>query len=948
MKIKQNLSIIFFWIFTIYTAAQNPVLKIDLNVDEARKESEVNEPGYLAWKVEKNILTDTATFEGVRFVLSVVDSKESFLRGGWAKVMVQNPYYARLTCDGANIDYSSQTIEAGGKLLLEISGLPIGTHTIQTMHNSWQDPATKAPSPMNIYLDGVLVHDSIKISGRATKASEATTVMTLINVTTANQTNRLLFESVPNFTPPAGAAPYYNVFLNAIELNTIDLTKLAKNPFPEDAEMHADADSGYLKLSWSPASNNVIKHYIYVGNNREQVEKSDTTNKALLTGINVFNDTTYLLTNPNSLNTYYWRVDELDQNGVLTKGNVWSFRPRQLAFRGAEGYGRFATGGRGGKVVYVTNLNSTGPGSFHDAVTNGSGPRTVIFDVSGIITLSDKVFCDDYITIAGQTAPGKGICLRGNPLGIGDENICRFIRSRKGAGATSDGMGMTGSHHSITDHCSVSWTVDEAFSSRGAKYVTLQRSLISEALNCAGHKNYPEGAEHGYAATISGNIGSYHHNLLAHCNGRNWSIGDAIDGSNKWVSRLDIFNNVVYNWGSRTTDGEVHQLNFVNNYYKMGAASTKTTILRIDVLNFGWGTEQGYYSGNIIQKTDGSFLNNGSSNTIGREFTIGTGVSTPLSYEVYVDKPFFPSFAKIEKAQDAYKSVLSDVGCNLPIFDEHDQRIVRETMSGTYSFVGSKTGKKGLIDTEADAGGYEDYGNETRPDNYDTDRDGLPDWWEKLHGSNPKSAPGDFSDTNEDENKDGFTALDDFLEWMSVPHFYLTKNSSKSIDLYPFAISFTKSPQYSKVNSKDLNLTFTGSTVNIVPEKNISGIRYFDFKVSDADNSSMVRRIGVYVQEDSHTELNRISYKDIELKVCSSTINSIINISSESSKRKELTAELYDLTGRIVLKEQININPGKSQFQIKLKSDLPNEIYILEIFDRKTSKKYIVQKLIKK
>ena len=184
--------------------------------------------------------------------------------------------------------------------------------------------------------------------------------------------------------------------------------------------------------------------------------------------------------------------------------------------------GRFATGGRGGKVVYVTNLNDSGEGSFREAITNEIGPRTIIFNVSGIIVLNSRLVCSSkYVTIAGQTAPGKGICLRNNPFGVGSENVCRFIRSRKGAGETSDGLGMTGSNHSITDHCSVSWTIDEAFSSRGADNITLQRSMIAEALNCAGHKNYPEGAEHGYAATISGEIGSFHHNLLAHWNGRN-------------------------------------------------------------------------------------------------------------------------------------------------------------------------------------------------------------------------------------------------------------------------------------------------------------------------------------------------------------------------------------------------------------------------------------------
>ncbi|MDD4431373.1 MAG: T9SS C-terminal target domain-containing protein, partial [Bacteroidales bacterium] len=780
-------------------------------------------------------------------------------------------------------------------------------------------------------------------------ASEATILLTVLQVTAEDQVVRLLFEAVPSFIPPAGVNPNYNVWLNAIELNTVDMNKLAKNPWPGDADMHVDADSGSLMLSWSPASASVEKHYLFLGTDKTSIENADTTDATLLAGIKAYDDTTFLLADPYSMNTYYWRVDELDQNGVLTKGNVWSFRPRQLAFRGAEGYGRFATGGRGGKVVYVTNLNDSGEGSFREAVTSDIGPRTVVFNVSGIITLNSRLFVsNNYITIAGQTAPGKGICFRSAPFGISDENICRFIRSRLGGGDTGDGMGMTGANHSITDHCSVSWSIDEAFSSRDAKNITLQRSMISEALNCAGHKNYPEGAEHGYAATISGRIGSYHHNLLAHCNGRNWSIGAAIDGSNQWVSQLDIFNNVVYNWGSRTTDGEVHKLNFVNNYYKMGAASTKTTILRIDVLNFGWGTEQGYYAGNVIQRTDGSFLNDGSSNTIGREYTIGTGVVTPLTYEVYVNEPFFPSYATIETAKDAYKSVLSDVGCTMPMFDEHDQRIIRETLNGTYTYVGSKTGKKGLIDNEADAGGYEDYGNETRPEGFDSDWDGLPDWWEDLHGSNPHSAEGDFSDANADPDRDGYTALEDYLEWMSVPRYYMNKNSQKSIDLAPYAIAYTKNPQFSTASATDLSLNFSGSVVNATPVGDFTGISYFDFTVTDSDNSSMTRRIGVYVQEDTATALSAIQHKELEFKVYPSTFSSELNIETQARESKEINLILRDLNGREVLREYYSVNAGRVRLQIKCPTGLPTQMYLLELNDAQTGMKYDVKKVFKK
>lgn len=931
----------------IYAGAQSPVLKIDVNVDEARKESEVNEPGYTPWKIGKGIMSTSATFEGVQFTLSCVETTGGQLRGSWAKVMVQSPYFARLTCDGANIDYGSQTIEAGGKLLLEIAGLPVGTHTIQTMHNSWEDPARKAPSPMNVYLDSVLIHDSVSVTSRAPVASEATILLTVLQVTAEDQVVRMLFEAVTSFTPPAGVNPQYNVWLNAIELNTVEMSKLAKNPCPGDANMHVDADSGSLILSWSPASAKVEKHYLFLGTDKELIENADTTDAALLAGIKACDDTTFFLADPYSMNTYYWRVDELDQDGILSKGNVWSFRPRQLAFRGAEGYGRFATGGRGGKVVYVTNLNASGPGSFHEAVTDKSGPKTVLFAVSGRIELGGRIFMNDYLTVAGQTAPGKGICLSRAPVGSGHEAITRFIRVRLGGGETADGMGMAGSNFSIIDHCSISWAIDEVFSSRNAKNITLQRSMVTEALNVAGHKNYPEGKAHGFAGTVSGDIGTIHHNLLAHNNGRNWSLGGGLDGAGYYAGRMDIFNNVVYNWDGRTTDGGVHEANFVNNYYKRGPAGGTTTIFTAQLEGLGKGSQSYYYEGNVLENNNGSFLCDGTDNNCGRALQVAS--TQVVDWTVFVDEPFFPSFATVETAKDAYKSTLSDVGCTMPVFDAQDQRVVRETLNGTYTYVGSKTGKKGLIDNEADAGGFEDYGNEVIDlDIFDTDRDGLPNWWEELHGSNPYSAEGDFSDANADPDRDGYTALEDYLEWMSVPRYYLPKNKSIDIDLAPFAIAYTKNPQFSLATATDLSLNFSGSTVNVAPQGDYTGIRYFDFTVTDADNSSMTRRIGVYVHEDTASALSATQHKEMEFKVYPSTFSSELNIETQAGESKEINLILRNLNGQEMLREHYSIHAGAVRLQIKCPAELPAQMYLLELNDAQTGMKYDVKRVFKK
>ena len=431
-----------------------------------------------------------------------------------------------------------------------------------------------------------------------------------------------------------------------------------------------------------------------------------------------------------------------------------------IAFPTAEGYGRFAQGGRGGRVLHVTNLNDAGPGSLREAVEQ-SGPRTVVFDVSGLITLESRLIIrktNSNLTIAGQTAPGTGICLRKYNMGmLGATNvIVRYMRVRPGnlSGMTLDGMGMASSDNCIIDHCSISWTLDESFSSRGGKNITFQRNLISEALNEAGHKKYPVGTQHGYAASISGDIGSFHHNLLAHCAGRNWSLAGGLNKSdNTYAGRLDLRNNVVYNWKNRTTDGGAHEVNFVNNYYQPGPATKYFYALNAQYGGFP-GSQRYYFEGNVMPGHFG--LTN---QTAGRTATTENGGKVPTEYSPWVDKPFFDSFVKTHSAQESYTNVLADVGCNFPALDEHDQRVIAETRDGTAKFKGSKTGLPGLPDSQDDVGGWDNYPEVHRAADYDADGDGIPDSWEKQHALNPKDA----SDGNKDLNGDGYTNLEKYL-----------------------------------------------------------------------------------------------------------------------------------------------------------------------------------------
>jgi len=630
--------------------------------------------------------------------------------------------------------------------------------------------------------------------------------------------------------------------------NKPDYSKIATGPVPADGDLHADADSGKIVLQWKPAVNGrTVRHYLYFSEDYASLAAISETDTLLSIASLPLSDTSFTIENiRKKMTDYYWRVDQRDNEDTISMGEIWSFRTRQQAFPGAEGYGRYAIGGRGGQVVYVTNLDNSGPGSFRDAVENVKGPRTILFAVSGLITLESRLnITDNFITIAGQSAPGKGICFRWAPVGVtGDNIIVQYLRVRLGLGITYDGMGLTGANHSIIDHCSVSWTIDEAVSSRYANSITLQRTLISEALNAADHSNYDPGTEHGYAGSIGGDIGSFHHNLLAHCNGRNWSMAGGLDANNDYAGRLDLFNNVVYNWGSRTTDGGAHEVNFVNNYYKKGAASTISTMLTAQLEGMGGGTQSYFYSGNILENKDGSLACDGTDNTCATTYVLTNGQE--LDWDVYVDEPFFPSQATIHPAADAYKLVLSDVGCNQPVFDDHDIRIVDETLNRTYSCNGSVTGKPGLPDSENDIGNWEAYPGYLRSADWDSDGDGLPNWWEKAHGMDTLSVTGDFTEANADPDGNGFTNLEEYLHWMSAPHYFLDGTGNIQIDLADLTRGFTSSPVFEITATIHGQSALQSNSSLLDFSMDEEGLASVEYRVTDAEGSSYTGIIGFY------------------------------------------------------------------------------------------------------
>lgn len=413
-----------------------------------------------------------------------------------------------------------------------------------------------------------------------------------------------------------------------------------------------------------------------------------------------------------------------------------------IAFPGAEGHGRFAAGGRGGAVHAVTNLNDAGPGSLRDAL--GGGNRTVVFRVSGTIELqSDLVIRHSNITIAGQTAPGDGICLRRSPLRIDGANdiIVRFLRVRPGDEAKKpiDAIEVRNARNVVLDHCSVSWSLDEGINTwHEAENVTIQWCLISEGLNRNIHY-----APHAYGASWGGKNCSYHHNLFAHCTARNPSVAG---NAQSHTIAMDHRCSVIYNWEHRTADGKPDTVNIVNNYYKPGPATqpaVRRRIARIDDTKPRYGFESVWYiAGNVVEGAPELTADNWKG---GVEFE---GKTTEAVSRSVTPFPFAP--VTTQPAPEAYRLVLAKVGARLPKLDAHDMRILREVETGTATF------GNGIIDTQTQVGGWPALKSAPAP--VDADADGMPDAWETTRGLNPNDPA--------DRNKvaaGGYTELENYL-----------------------------------------------------------------------------------------------------------------------------------------------------------------------------------------
>ena len=461
---------------------------------------------------------------------------------------------------------------------------------------------------------------------------------------------------------------------------------------------------------------------------------------------------------------------------------------QQLAFPGAEGYGKYSLGGRGGKVYEVTTLADDGPGSFRQAFNSFPGqPLTIVFRVGGIIDLLSPIKVQrSNMTIAGQTAPGDGICTKRGMVKIYGKNlIIRYMHFRPGDVSKTNnpavyGLDIENSTNFIVDHCSMSWSMEEAATFYDNKYSTVQWCLVSESLNAS----YNGKGSHGYAGVWGGQFASYHHNLLAHHHSR--AIRFNGSRTHDTLAYLDYRNNVIYNWGNDLGcyGNEIEiadtgkpifylrraEVNIMNNYYKPGPA-TPTNKAKII-----WNATDAYVPAWAARLKGKAYISG--------NYVYGVPTVTANNYLGLVPKYYLSSYADsfklsaptqnepivMQTALDAYNSVLEGVGDTYPKRDTIDRRIIRETITGTASQHATNStstyygkGNLGMIDTQDSIGGWPNY-DSTAVAPIDSDHDGIPDAWELANGLNPNdSTDGNLIDTS------GYTKLEQYLNELVAP-----------------------------------------------------------------------------------------------------------------------------------------------------------------------------------
>ncbi len=533
-------------------------------------------------------------------------------------------------------------------------------------------------------------------------------------------------------------------------------------------------------------------------------------------------------------------------------------RAQLPAFPGAEGFGASAVGGRGGDVYYVTNLNDSGAGSLRNGITTANGPRTIVFAVSGNILLQSILTINKpNITIAGQTAPGDGICLRDYSLNVANTHdvVVRGLRVRRGdvvVRATGRPTGSTGldtvsiddSSKVIFDHCSLSWSCDEIFGIVQNQNVTVQWCIISEPLGDPLSLIHPYGTNHAYGMNCSATTLSVHHNLIAKyvIRGPQFEANDAVAGQGYEVW-MEAVSNVLFDYrnsGSRYRTGVEEgagnvpfRFHFINNLYLRNPS--RTSAQEIEALtNFGvTNTVKVHVKGNLGPNRLNDTLDQWALVKLDSGDLPIRQASSDITNQMS-DVPLFspPVPVTQHSASNAYKQVVSLAGYS-SVRDAVDSRVITDVLQRRYT---------NFLTSQTEVGGWPALNTYNVPT--DTDADGMPDYWESANAMNPYVA------NHNHTNADGYTDLEQYLQWLIEPRAVGAANSPVDVNLRTFTLGMASNATYTVSNPTNgaVALLGDGRTARFTPNPNFFGRASFRFVAADAlAGGGMTNTVGLLV-----------------------------------------------------------------------------------------------------
>ncbi len=878
------------------TALSASAQKIDFDFQGKSGGERHTETGFLNWPIgSKGVVADTipaANYpttgtlpEGMQIVcLNPTPTTQDGMTAGvvsvWAKNNVESNTLSKLAGDAVcstlfNEDHDRFDTEAFSTVRFVIKGMKAGAHTLLAYHNCadkghGQPPMVKAqvngadacaPVQQTIWADVAQSNDDI--------------AQTFISFTAvAGQDVVIDYVAVP-----ADGVEYGNhrAYVNGLVFDAVDPNMKVTNMRPLNGNLHVDGTNG-VTFSWT-GSASAASHRLMLGTSESNMKAVQNSKQESYTAKGLSN-----------LETYYWRVDEIPAAGDPVEGEVFTFRVNHDAFPGAEGFGRYAIGGRGGQVVHVTSLEDDGTeGTLRWALETVTGPRTVVFDVSGIINIGKRITVNEpYVTIAGQTAPGDGIMVRGQQISLASEGITRYIRLRLGSvineekGTGFSCVDLQGKTHSIVDHASVEWGTAETFKAAGnyTGNLTIQNTIIAEALA----NGYAGSDGFGYGLEAGGEYGSFHHNLMANNYMNNPRISGGQDAAMNWLGEEEVYNNVAYNWQASAANGSAAKVNFAGNYYKAGPATNPdaSSLMSINVPKNGKGTITYYVNGNVLDK-NGAIIDNPYSISLAKD---DEGNVPEDAYEPVVDteRKAIDNGTTYETAQSAYARVLSEAGASLKR-DATDKRIVSEVISGTAS-----KGEKGIIDYIEDDD-YDVYENITRDANFDANQNGIADWYELATGK---------TDANADEDGDGYTNLEDYLNYMATPNTAVNPGETATFSLDDYFAGL-QGATFSVAGTGSVS----GTTLSIPSQAVDKGFLQAKVTATKGD-VSIAREFNVYLN---------------------GTVSGIQPV--ELTKAIVSTFELYNAAGQLVKKAEPN---GVAVDKLNL-SGVPAGVYVMKVID---------------